>query len=138
MARYGRLGPMIKDSPEFEDKYGPRDPRDASSYESRSTGGIDVTQYESVKGIDLDKSRQLAQYRKEYGAAMDNKILENYMKLYAPTSGKYMPDPEWTIKGPGSMWRAAQDQFLGEIGLMGGKGVRGNHQRAKNPMIYGK
>ncbi len=71
MGRFSRLGPKTPGA----------DPAYLSSYESRSGGELGATEYWGPQGWDLEKSQKLAEYRKKYGPAFENKIAEEWVKM---------------------------------------------------------
>ncbi len=121
MGRFSRLGPKTPGA----------DPDYASSYESRSGGAVDVTQYWGDGGVDMEKSMKLAEYRKMIGPSMDNKIMGLWLKAKAE-------DPYGTYRLGKNKFQATQDYFLQyEAPLLEEKiGLRSAHQAAKNPMLY--
>jgi hypothetical protein len=131
MGRFGRLGPMVKDSPEIEEKYGPRDPDDISSYESFTTSSgirpIDYVWGSSKENI--EKSALLKKY-----AAMDPSI----GKKIAEYTGKIRGETPAYMGTGKYMYGLAQDKYLWEMqALEGPGGVRSAHQQVKkNPMLY--
>jgi len=123
----GRLGRMRQQSPELTQKYGPLNPGDISSYESRSSSpGVRPIDY--VWGTpeeNAEKSALLKRY------AQDDPSLGQTIAKYTGQLWKSYP----AHMGPGKdLYGMAQDQYLGE--RQRSMGVRQAHQKKRNPMIY--
>jgi hypothetical protein len=110
-------------------------PEDISSYEGHG-GDFGATQYYGPKGWDIETSKRLSDYRKQYGPTVENRIAEIWQKLNSDQSNQGLVAPMYT--GETTMAKA-QKQFLQEMAdkeANDNNGLRSNYQKARNPMLY--
>ena len=122
-----RLGRMRQQNPELTEKYGPLNPDDISSYESRSgSPGIRPIDYVwSSPEENAEKSALLKKY------AQDDPGLGQTIAKYTGQLWSSYP----AHMGPGKdLYGMAQDQYLKERAMQ--RGVRQTHQKTRNPMVY--
>jgi hypothetical protein len=107
------------------------DPDYASSYESRTGGGLGATEYWGPSGWDIVKSKQLTDLRKEYGPTVENSIAQIWQTINSQ-GGLGVVAPFYD--GYTNMAKA-QDYFLQHEAPR--LGVRDAHRQVKkNPMLY--